>query len=205
MTTPTPATRRPSAAEITERILDAAVACFAATGVRRTTMNAVADEAGVGVATVYRRYAQKEQLFQAVLVREVTQLIDIVQQAIAGADSYQDQVADGFVTFATQLGRRDLLRDITDTDLEFATGMLPGRGSPILSIGRAFIADILGRFQAEGKLGDFDTDLVAEIFARLAYSLAMTPDGLIPLADPQAARAFARSYLLPLLHPLPID
>ncbi|MGY2061460.1 TetR/AcrR family transcriptional regulator, partial [Nocardia gipuzkoensis] len=46
---------------------------------------------------------------------------------------------------------------------------------------------------------DFDADLVAEIMARLAQSLALTPDGLIPLGDESAARDFARRTLLPMV------
>jgi hypothetical protein len=44
---------------------------------------------------------------------------------------------------------------------------------------------------------------VAEIFARLAHSLVLTPDGLIPFSDGPAAKDFARDHLLSLLQPPP--
>lgn len=56
--------------EITERVLDAAPGVFCAGRCAPVTMNSIADQAGVGVATVYRRFPKKEQLLQAVLVRE---------------------------------------------------------------------------------------------------------------------------------------
>lgn len=59
------------------------------------------------------------------------------------------------------------------------------------------------RWQDEGALADFDADVVAEIFARLAHSLVLTPDGLIPFSDGPAARQFAHDHLLPLLRPRP--
>ncbi|MHB1712432.1 MAG: TetR/AcrR family transcriptional regulator, partial [Acidimicrobiales bacterium] len=62
--------------------------------------------------------------------------------------------------------------------------------------------EVIRRWQAQGVIADFDADLVAEIFARLAHSLALTPDGLIPTGDGPAARQFARVHLLPLLCPL---
>lgn len=103
--------------EITERVLDAALACFARAGVRRTTMNSIADQAGVGVATVYRRFPKKEQLLQAVLVREATRLLDAVQCAIADVQTYDEQMVVGFVTFTQELARRTLLRKAAAPDV----------------------------------------------------------------------------------------
>ena len=67
----------------TERILDAACAELAKHGVRRTTMNQVADAAGLGVATVYRRFPQKAQLVRAVILREAEAVTAAVVAEIA--------------------------------------------------------------------------------------------------------------------------
>ncbi|MEU0543358.1 TetR/AcrR family transcriptional regulator [Nocardia sp. NPDC005978] len=183
------------------RILDAALACFAADGVRRTTMNAIAGGAGVGVATVYRRFPQKEQLVNAVLLRESSLLIAAVQNAVDEADTAEDQLVAGFATFTTEITNRGLLREILDSDR--GTGGIDHseNGSPLLELGRGFLSGIIRRWQTDRTIADFDADLVAEIFARLAYSLALTPQGLIPLADTDSARRFARIHLIPLLHP----
>ena len=195
----------PESDEITNRILDAAHKCFAAGGIRKTTMNAIADAAGVGVATVYRRFPQKPLLVQTVLIREITQLVDSVDAAIADTESFEDELLTGFVAFARELSVRTLLRDMPDTDIVGdAVAALPDHGSPILSLGRAYLANLIRRWQVAGELpADFDADLVAEIYARLAHSLAMIPEGMIPLDDPAKARHFARRYLSPLLRPLP--
>jgi AcrR family transcriptional regulator len=53
--------------EVRERILAAALAAFASRGYAATTMSAIAQEAGVAVANLYRYYANKEELFEAVV------------------------------------------------------------------------------------------------------------------------------------------
>ena len=190
--------------ETTKRILDAALLCFAAGGVRKTTMNAVADKAGVGVATVYRRFPQKLQLVQSLALREIAELVDGVDAAIAGAESFEDELLTGFVAFAREFGARTWLRDMADSDMAAEVlAALPGQGPPILALGRTYIANLIRNWQKKDKLpADFDADMVAEIYARLAHSLAMVPEGAIPLDDPDKASAFARRYLLPLLRPL---
>lgn len=53
--------------EVRDRILGAALAAFASRGYAAATMSAVAAEAGVAVANLYRYYASKEELFEAVV------------------------------------------------------------------------------------------------------------------------------------------
>jgi AcrR family transcriptional regulator len=187
----------------TQRILDAALHCFAANGVRKTTMNAIADEAGVGVATVYRRFPQKPQLIQSVLMREAARMVEGVDKAIANVTTHEEELSLGFVAFARELSERHLLREMAEDTVASEALAALAQGSTILGIGRMYLADLIRRWQKAGDIPDFDADMVAEIFARLAHSLAMIPDGVIPLEDPDKARAFARRYLLPLTNPLP--
>jgi AcrR family transcriptional regulator len=54
-----------------ERIARAAEACFVRWGVPRTRMEDIAREAGISRPTLYRYYASKETLQQAVMVRHI--------------------------------------------------------------------------------------------------------------------------------------
>ncbi|WP_308286988.1 hypothetical protein [Actinomadura parmotrematis] len=45
----------------------------------------------------------------------------------------------------------------------------------------------------------------AEIMVRLALSFHLTPQGCIPTGDDADRRAFARTYLVPLLHAIPAE
>lgn len=187
--------------ESSRRIIDAARTCFAASGIRQTTMNRIAAEAGLGVATVYRRFPQKEQLVQAVLMSEAARFIADVDGKIAGASSPEEQMTQGFTAFVTGISSRPLLINAMRGDSEAGLPLLTQHGEPVLALGRGFIAGTIRHWQDEGAIADFDADLVAEIFARLALSLVLTPDGLIPTGDDEVTRAFARKHLLPLLTP----
>jgi AcrR family transcriptional regulator len=75
------ATRKPrvDAVRNRERLLEAAKAVFSAGGAQ-TSLEAVAQEAGVGIGTLYRHFPTREALFEAVYRREVQQLADLAEQ-----------------------------------------------------------------------------------------------------------------------------
>lgn len=190
--------------DIERRIVDAAAACFIRDGVGKTTMVGIADEAGVGVATVYRRFGHKDNLVQVTLLMEVHRFLDVLTERLAAAGSPEDQLAEGFATFVAAVVNRPLLIDALERDE--AANLLPimtSGASPFLTIGTAYIAGLIEQWQAaHGLDNSYDAALIAEICARLAHSLALTPEGRIPVSDDAAARVFARTYLLPLLHPI---
>lgn len=187
----------------TERILDAAYRELTRDGVRRTTMNQIADTAGLGVATVYRRFPQKARLVEAVLLREATRVTAEVDEAMTQAASVGEQAATGFTAFAHFISDRPLLvrllRGDTDHDGEaVAPGALVDQ---FMVMARDYIAGWIRGLQEEGRYLGVDADIVAEIQARLAVSLVLAPEGRIPMQDDGATRAFARKYLVPLLGP----
>ncbi|WP_394830218.1 TetR/AcrR family transcriptional regulator [Pendulispora rubella] len=57
--------------EIRARILESAREVMAAHGYERATMSAIAERAGLGTASLYRYYASKEELFDAVITPEL--------------------------------------------------------------------------------------------------------------------------------------
>lgn len=187
----------------TERILDAAYRELTRDGVRRTTMNQIADTAGLGVATVYRRFPQKARLVEAVLLREATRVTAEVDEAMTQAATVEEQAATGFTAFAHFISDRPLLvrllRGDTDHDGEaVAPGALVDQ---FMVMARDYIAGWIRGLQEEGRYLGVDADIVAEIQARLAVSLVLAPEGRIPMQDDGATRAFARKYLVPLLGP----
>ena len=191
---------QPGEDEATVRILRAALVCFAAAGTRRTTMNEVADRAGVGVATVYRRFPRKKDLVLAAMLHDAQALTAEVDEAIDPNDDLAAQICDGFTAFTRGLARRPMLRQVIDADPDLAmfVGGAAGHGEAIRLAGD-YLAGLLRRAQDAGEIPDVDADVSAEIFARLATSLVLSPKGAIPLDDEEATRAFARRHLLPLV------
>ncbi|CAJ1500310.1 TetR/AcrR family transcriptional regulator [[Mycobacterium] holstebronense] len=80
-----------------KRILEAARDLFASKGLE-PNLNDVAHHAGVGVGTVYRRFASKEELLEAIFVDGLNQLADLAESALQQPDPWQ-----GFVWYVEQL------------------------------------------------------------------------------------------------------
>ncbi|MGB3892813.1 MAG: TetR/AcrR family transcriptional regulator [Mycolicibacter sinensis] len=70
-----------------KRILAAARELFAGKGLE-PNLNDVAHHAGVGVGTVYRRFATKEELLEAIFEDGVNQLADLAEAALHQPDSW---------------------------------------------------------------------------------------------------------------------
>ncbi|WP_280362971.1 TetR/AcrR family transcriptional regulator [Nocardia wallacei] len=191
-----------------EQLLESALSAFLDFGIKRTSMGEIARRAGISPATLYRRFESKNELIEAVGVREAQLFVAEIDQRVAeitGANSAEsataaeDQLVEVFVAFITLLARNELLRRLLRTEPDLILPRLTTEAGPILAVGRAYLAEKLRELQKTNPALDFDADLVAEIMARLAQSLALTPDGLIPVGDQQAARDFARRTLMPMV------
>lgn len=185
--------------EVALRILDATYAVLSANTGRRTTMNQIADQAGLGVATVYRRFPQKPQLLRALLLREGARLTAVVGEAMARETTVEMQAAAGFSAFAHAIAEHPFLVRLIHGDSD---GWVLGGGDladQLMGMARDYIATWIRELQAQGRHLGVDAEIVAEIEARLALSLIVAPDGKIPMHDEQASRAFALTYLVPML------
>ncbi|NBH06717.1 TetR/AcrR family transcriptional regulator [Amycolatopsis sp. SID8362] len=92
-------------AERAERILDAAAELLLRAGYRRTTVEDVAERAGVGKGTVYLHWKNREELFLAVLLRESARSLEDLVTALEA-----DPLAVGLarltgIQYANVLGR----------------------------------------------------------------------------------------------------
>jgi AcrR family transcriptional regulator len=68
-----------------ERVLDAATEVFAASG-PAASVDEIAKRAGVGHATVFRRFPTKDELMYAVIERHVEEMCAMAEQALASDD-----------------------------------------------------------------------------------------------------------------------
>ena len=70
-------------------ILDVAARLFATTGLRRTTMETIATEAGRGRRTVYMYFANKAEIYQAVVEREIENIIVPLRDVVSSGDDFE--------------------------------------------------------------------------------------------------------------------
>ncbi|WP_040827603.1 TetR/AcrR family transcriptional regulator [Nocardia jiangxiensis] len=182
-------------------VLDAALLAFLDFGIKRTSMVEVARRGGLSLATLYRRFAGKSDLIQAVGLRQarefIVQVDTVVQRQIDSEADAEEQIVELFVAFLDGLRSNRLLDRLLTTEPEMVLPYLTVRGAPVIELGRDYLAEFIERLQREGKLAQYDPLPLAEMIARTALSMALTPQTVIPLDDDAAVRRFARDHVVP--------
>ena len=83
---------------IKEDILKEAQKLFQQFGLRKTTMEDIAKAMGKGKSTLYYYYCSKEEIFDAVVLKEMDEVFDSVKQAVEKAVSAEDKLKAFTVT-----------------------------------------------------------------------------------------------------------
>jgi AcrR family transcriptional regulator len=178
-----------------ERIVTAALDAFLDFGIRRTSMGEIARRSGLSPATLYRRFSGKDEVVWSVGRREAARLVAQVDGCVDPGAPAEDQIVAMFVAFMGGLRQNQLLHRLLATEPEVVLPLLTSGAGPVLQLGRAYLAEFIRRLQRTGDLPDYDPDPVAEMVARVALSMALTPQTCIPCDDEEAARTFARRHI----------
>ena len=195
-------TERLPAARRRRQLLDVAVEVFAADGYHQTTMNQVAEAAGVTKPVLYQHFASKQELFVEVLRDLGARLEESIGKATSTATSPRNQVRAGFVAYfrfvAEERAAGQLLFG-ADTRQEPEFDEIARRTRASIADATAALIDVEGldqddrRFLAQGIIGiaeatsrhwiqqgaSGDVEVVAEAAADLAWgglrSIRRTP------------------------------
>ncbi|MEU1955043.1 helix-turn-helix domain-containing protein [Nocardia rhamnosiphila] len=89
--TTAPRTRRVDAARNQQRIVEAARELFVDRGLD-ITLDEVAEHAGAGIGTVYRRFADKRELVAEVFAGHIREFTEATEDALAAADPWEGLV-----------------------------------------------------------------------------------------------------------------
>ena len=88
-----------SAADRREAILDAARSAFAERGFHETSLDSVAERAGVSKALLYEHFSSKRELYVAMLEMHVRELVERISGAVAGAEPGEPRMRAGLEAF----------------------------------------------------------------------------------------------------------
>jgi AcrR family transcriptional regulator len=94
------------ASEKETQILDAAARVFAQYGFRKTNMGDILREAGVARATLYKYFGSKDEVFHAVLMREMGEIRDAVRGAVEGEATTAEKLRVAVITHTDAIRRK---------------------------------------------------------------------------------------------------
>jgi AcrR family transcriptional regulator len=113
---PSQLTAPTSRGDARERILAAAERCIDRHGIRKTTMDDIASEVGLSRPSVYRYFADRDDLLIELITRHARALLDRARKSISRQSNLPDQIVET-VLYVADHGRRDpLTRHSIDTD-----------------------------------------------------------------------------------------
>lgn len=180
-----------------DRLLDAAETCLRRSGIRRTTVAQVAEEAGVSRAWLYRHFPDKAALLGAALVR-----LDEAYWARAHADVAKEKDLADQVTKAVSLGRslqpRPLVLQLREAEPEaFAAVVGSGVREVVPGLSGFWHRYVEAARDAGQVRGDLDVARAAEWVLRLVVSLVTLPGDAVDADDPRSVNRFVREFLVP--------
>ena len=141
-----------------ERIVEAATAVFAEAG-SSASLEEVARRAGVGSATLYRRFPTRGALFEAVYSEQVDQLLAPADDPSAGPGAALDAWLRLFVEFI--IGKRAFAEEMAhDTEIVYAARRrIYGTAEPLLA--------------AAQEAGEARTDVTADDVLRMLSGIGL--------------------------------
>lgn len=179
-----------------ERILAAGRRLLLEFGLKRTSLADIARAAEVSEATLYRRFAGRDELLQTLFTRETRAFIAELDAADRTDADPIDRMVAGWITFVHATSRQELAFRLMRSDPEVVMPLLTTGCGPSLAFARDYVAD---RLTSSGLPLNGDAGHLAELLVRIAHSLFLTPDSSLPLGDDAALETFARTTLIRLV------
>lgn len=187
-----------AADETTTRILDAAGEVFVERGIRRSSVEMIAERSGVGRTTVYRRFENRQQIVQAVLGRECHRFFGSILSATSGEQRLEDRVIDGLL-MGLHAADTSVLSELLRTEPELLR-LLTVDGEAVVATATMVLVAFFGPVAEEEDRRRVVA--VAELLVRLSISWVLTPSTAMPLADDAESRRSLHTLLDPVLVPL---
>lgn len=181
-----------------ERLIDAAEACFRRYGLMKTTVEDVATAAEVSRATVYRYFADRDELILAVLLREAERFLERLRRRVAKQPDLGQALVAGVLYTMKSVNSDENLALLFAPEAVGTTSAIAGASAALFSITGDFLRPIFESARARGELRpDIEIDDASEWLMRVILSL-LTIQG--PKARSQAETArFLEDLLLPSL------
>src|SRR5882757_7079615 len=187
--------------EIASRILGAAAEQAEDFGLRRFTMDDVARRVGVSRVTIYRYFPKKDQLINALLMRELRRFLTKLEAVIEAESTSEAKLSEGLLFCLAFLREHRVLNRLLRTEPELILPYLTTKADTVVAAARGWIARLIRGEVAAGRieLPEQDIEMLAELLVRTVISLVITPTTVLPVDSPEGQRRLVEVYVKPLV------
>lgn len=189
----------PAVDETAEKILQATRDLLLEFGLRRTSMDDIARRAGVGRATVFRKFADRSTLLGALFARETKRTIEAVDSIARQVEDPRQRVAAGFAALVETLSQHDLFNRLIKTDADQVIPVITTQSTQALQLGSAYIESQIEVFEQNSGMSCRNKPEVAEFLARFVISLTIASETVLPVDDRTKLHEFALDHIVPLI------
>jgi AcrR family transcriptional regulator len=158
-------------------LLDAAMECVLAVGVRRTTLSDVARTAGVSRMTLYRRFPDVRGMLSALITREFGKILAAANEAAKSETTARGQLVVASVHTIRALAANPLMHAVIERDAELLLPYIMERIGTSQRMTEEYLRAQLAAGQADGSIRDADPAIQARtIFLLLQpYAFSIRP------------------------------
>lgn len=183
--------------DVRREIFEAATACFQKFGIRRTTMDDVAESAGVSRKTVYNYFENKNSLISEVIAQEARRVADEARDRLAHDLPAADLIVEAELALLDAARRSPYVNMLLGPDAVTLTAEVVDHSSRVMQVERDYWDPILERLRDAGQLQVNDLTEVVEWLTFFHFVLVARPatfDG-----SEERTRKMLHRYLVPAL------
>jgi AcrR family transcriptional regulator len=185
-------------AAVQQRLLDAAEKCFAQFGLTKTTMEDVAQSAGMSRATVYRYFKNRDELLLGVVEREANRTAVVLKKRLASISDPGEYIIEGVVQSLVEIPKRPALSMLFGPEAVGLTSRLVLSSGRLAEIGLSLLIPVIEPAREKGVLNDkIDFHVMIEWIFRILSSYLTVPSSFANSEDEM--RELLRRMLLPAL------
>lgn len=185
--------------QLDRRIVDAALACYSRFGVRKSTLEDIAREAGVSRATIYRYFQNKEALLRVVISQEISRILGRFQVELGSDGPLSHRLAGAILALEEELSTHKTLHSVLELDPELLLPQLTVEGRASLAMLASLMLPALRAAAAGGEIEPSDLDEKAEWMVRMTVGELGRAGLRRRFGNHDAAVGWVESRLMPAL------
>lgn len=180
------------------RVVDAAERYVERRGLGRIRIEEIADEAGCSRATIYRYFADRDELIRAVMVRRAAEIAERLTQQLAGFDDPAELLVEGVLRGIEGLRADACFESFWGPTSQPVTARVAGGSTALNEVIAGALEPLLRLAEDTGRLRpEIAPSEAAEWTFLVSIALATIASPVDRTRDEQAA--FLRKFLVPAL------